>query len=399
MDEQHLHHLQGEGEVLVRAKRAELQDARSGRKHAEQNLQLLSNRIALLRQEERYAIKQIEEANKKKEIIEKRRQERIEWQRLHEEQIRQRQHEAEEIREKTRGRRKNVQVEKEKSGTSNLSGKRMIAQKTKNWSTNVDQERIKVQEEVRQQNLQRCKEAKRSREIARQKIAREQEEKRERIRSQLHKEVARENNLRKNYDTQALSFEQEEAVLLERMQSLQIEMKDTFARLDSVIADDQRFHQPPPGRSQSRRASIAGFEHMHLMPKPVSSKPAFARMGSKYDDDVIYKVSVSPASTTSTMAPPLVDVMGDEDRHRYPKAPPAPRKFKVGAHAVCASNFLSATHTDSRSSPSSFSPNPLNFPRRTSSPSGSLTPPTPHSLSPPHLLPSPSRDEKTTTKR
>ena len=58
------HHLHGEGEVLVRAERAELQEARHGRKHAEQNLQLLSNRIALLRQEAKYAEKQIAEAKK-----------------------------------------------------------------------------------------------------------------------------------------------------------------------------------------------------------------------------------------------------------------------------------------------------------------------------------------------
>ena len=212
------HHLHGEGEVLVRAERAELQEARHGRKHAEQNLQLLSNRIALLRQEAKYAEKQIAEANKKKAIIEERRAERAEWQRCHQEQVRQREAEAEAIRQQTRSRRKRVELHREKSDTSRLSRKHLSAQQTKSLNGAKEDEREQTKRQLRNQNIQRCREAKLSREIARQKIAREQLEKQERIRNVLHKEVNRENHLRKNYDAQALSFEQEEAMLLERMQ-------------------------------------------------------------------------------------------------------------------------------------------------------------------------------------
>ena len=67
-------------------------------------------------------------------------------------------------------------------------------------------------------------------------------EKQERIRNVLHKEVNRENHLRKNYDAQALSFEQEEAMLLERMQGSGnlIFLKKFKLKLQNLIALNQK---------------------------------------------------------------------------------------------------------------------------------------------------------------
>lgn len=230
------HQTMPEGAGLTQSQmQANLTGAKEARKRAEQDAQLLANRIALLKQEEEKAWKKIEETRKRAaEIVELRKQNeqkfaakenfyKQKW-----ESIRAAQAQNQDCRDKARALR-----DQTKHGLAQQ--KLQNAQSTKEASHQLLMQKREREAEERALNLERSTYLKQRKDEAKRRLEEERLSQLEKFREDYEARTANEELLRARTDALVSKMEKEELELIQRLQSTQTVQRNAYEELESAL--------------------------------------------------------------------------------------------------------------------------------------------------------------------
>ena len=213
-------------------------EAKSMRKRAEEDAKLLSNRIALLKQEEAKAIKKIEDTRKKAQEIIESRTKNMEAQRKREE-LRQAKELEESIKfqELKNQKELNKQIKDEK--------KQSLKSKVCSEARSIKQlqlENLEIIEQKKLENIQAKiaakQEIQRQKSLAEERRRRLEMERRAFMRMELERKIEEENRVRREKEDFVARMEQEELELIQRLQNTQLLQKNAFEDLQAAMNGD-----------------------------------------------------------------------------------------------------------------------------------------------------------------
>jgi hypothetical protein len=220
-----------------------LAEAKQMRKRADEDARLLSNRIALLKQEEMKAMKKIEETRRKAQEIMEARNRNLEEQRKREEARKQKEDEENFKMEQNRKNRERIRYLKDQANQYRLNKAFIDVQSLKK----TKEKNIKTIEEIRNEELaekiqlkQQIKNQQREAEEKKRKIL---EEKREKARLENERKVEEENRLRREREEEVARMEQEELELIQRLQNTQLLQKSAYEDLENALSGQLGFPQ------------------------------------------------------------------------------------------------------------------------------------------------------------
>lgn len=213
-----------------------LSEAKQLRKRAEDDARLLSNRIALLKQEELKAVKKIEETQRKaQEIIRAK-------VRSQEEQKKKDELKSKKQNEEGLKMQKNKQLREQIKGTKQqaLHYRMSKAYHDSQLLKMAHEENTRKIEDVRAEELAHKvlmkNTVKRQHEEAEEKRKKMMEDKREKIRKEHEKKVEEENKRRREREEEVIRMEQEELELIQRLQNTQLLQKSAYEDLENVMS-------------------------------------------------------------------------------------------------------------------------------------------------------------------
>ncbi|OMJ88153.1 hypothetical protein SteCoe_9972 [Stentor coeruleus] len=222
---------------------SKLSEAKQMRKRADEDARLLSNRIALLKQEEQKAVKKIEETRRKAQEIIDARNRNLEEQRKREEIRKQREDEENERMEENRKNRERLKQIKDQTNTYRINKAYVDVQNIKN----TKEKNLKTIEEMKNVDLAQkiiiknsIKQQEREAEERRKRIL---DEKREKARQENEKKIEEENRLRREREEEVAKMEQEELELIQRLQNTQLLQKSAYEDLENALAGSMGFPQ------------------------------------------------------------------------------------------------------------------------------------------------------------
>ena len=218
-----------------------LAEAKQMRKRADEDARLLSNRIALLKQEEMKAMKKIEETRRKAQEIIDARNRNLEEQRKREESRKQKEQEESAKMEENRKIREQKRHVKDQAYQYRMNKAIVDAQSLKH----TKEKNIKAIEERRIEELSEKISIKRQikgqMRDAEEKRRRLQEEKKEKARLDNERRIDEENRQRRDREEEVARMEQEELELIQRLQNTQLLQKTAYEDLENALAGHLTF--------------------------------------------------------------------------------------------------------------------------------------------------------------
>ncbi|OMJ78643.1 hypothetical protein SteCoe_21520 [Stentor coeruleus] len=211
-------------------------EAKNMRKRAEEDAQLLSNRIALLRLEEQRSLKKIEETrNKAREIMQKKVQ-MLEEQRLKEEEKNKR-------LEEEKARIEQNKINKEQSKQARISTREEMIKKLKDEVLAIKLAKKENQSIIEQnKNIEMLEKATVTQSIkdmhreAEEKRRRAEEERKAKVRAELERKIEEENMKKQQKDDEIARMEQEELELIQRLQNSQMMQRSAYEELELAMS-------------------------------------------------------------------------------------------------------------------------------------------------------------------
>lgn len=211
-------------------------EAKNMRKRAEEDAQLLSNRIALLRLEEQRSLKKIEETrNKAREIMQKKAQ-MLEEQRLKEEEKNKR-------LEEEKARIEQNKINKEQSKQARISTREEMIKKLKDEVLAIKLAKKENQSIIEQnKNIELLEKATVTQSIkgmhreAEEKRRRTEEERKARVRAELERKIEEENMKKQQKEDEIARMEQEELELIQRLQNSQMMQRSAYEELELAMS-------------------------------------------------------------------------------------------------------------------------------------------------------------------
>lgn len=211
-------------------------EAKNQRKRAEEDAQLLSNRIALLKQEELKSLKKIEETrNKAREIMQKKAQ-MLEEQRIKEEEKNKKQEEERQKAEQTK-------LIREQSKQVKASTREELVKKLKEEVLAIKMARKENESLIEQnKNLQLLEKTTLTQNVKNQmreaesKKRRMEEERKARVRAELERKIEDENLRKQQKEDEIARMEQEELELIQRLQNSQMMQRSAYEELEQAMS-------------------------------------------------------------------------------------------------------------------------------------------------------------------
>lgn len=216
--------------------RAQLLESKLIRKKAEEDAQLLANRIALLQLEEKRAMKKIEETKKKAKEIMDLKNRNIQKQ-IEKEEFR-KQKEEEEVRKMMENKDKKEQIKQNQDSNRNQLLKRLkddvqLMRKTKQ---DVKVLSSQIREEEYAKNVQTAEQIRINREEQQLKKQKRLDEIREKARREYENKIDQEVALKDKTDKLIAQLEQQEMELIQRLQNTQTLQKAAFDDLERALS-------------------------------------------------------------------------------------------------------------------------------------------------------------------
>lgn len=210
-------------------------DAKNLRKRAEEDAQLLANRIALLKQEELKSLKKIEETrNKAREIMQKRAK-MLEEQRIKEEERNQK-------LEEERLRAEQNRVLKEQTKQAKLNSRDELVRRLKDEVLAIKLARKENQNLIEQnKNLELLEKTTLTQNVknqhreAEEKKRRMEEERKAKVRAELERKIDEENMRKQQKEEEIARMEQEELELIQRLQNSQMLQRSAYEELELAM--------------------------------------------------------------------------------------------------------------------------------------------------------------------
>ena len=203
-------------------------EAKNMRKRAEDDAQLLANRIALLKQEELKSLKKIEETRNKAREIMQRRAQVLEEQR---------------IKEEERIKAEQNKILKEQSKQAKLSSREELVKKLKDEVLMIKLARKENQNVIDQnKNLELLEKTTMTQSIknqqreAEEKRRRLEEERKAKVRAELERKIEEENLRKQQKEDEIARMEQEELELIQRLQNPQMLQRSAYEELELAMS-------------------------------------------------------------------------------------------------------------------------------------------------------------------
>ena len=216
--------------------RLTLAQAKKERQEAEAQAKLLSNRIALLKQEEAKAVKKIEDTRQRAREIMEARIRNQEAQRRKEEERRAREQEEALKLESNR-------LTKEESKQTKESHRALMLQKLKEEVETVKRDKARNQQaiealrqDVMETNVEKVQVLRDQVQAAKSRREEEAEEKRRAIRAETERRVSEELRIKREKEEEVTRMEQEELELIHRLQNTQMMHKSAIEELETLIS-------------------------------------------------------------------------------------------------------------------------------------------------------------------
>lgn len=216
--------------------RAQLLESKLIRKKAEEDAQLLANRIALLQLEEKRTMKKIDETKKKaKEIMDLKN--RNMQKQMEKEQLR-KQKEEEEMRKMMQNKDVKEQIKANQENNRNQLLRRLkedvdLMRKTKQ---DVKDQATMIKNEEYNKNAQIAEQIRNSKKEQLIRKQKTQEEIRQKARQEYEQKIEQERYLKEKTDSLIAQLEQQEMELIQRLQNTQSLQKDAFDDLERALA-------------------------------------------------------------------------------------------------------------------------------------------------------------------
>ena len=211
-------------------------EAKNMRKRAEDDAQLLANRIALLKQEELKSLKKIEETRNKAREIMQRRAQVLEEQRIKEE-------ERNKKLEEERIKAEQNKILKEQSKQAKLSSREELVKKLKDEVLMIKLARKENQNVIDQnKNLELLEKTTMTQSIknqqreAEEKRRRLEEERKAKVRAELERKIEEENLRKQQKEDEIARMEQEELELIQRLQNSQMLQRSAYEELELAMS-------------------------------------------------------------------------------------------------------------------------------------------------------------------
>ena len=220
-----------------------LAEAKQMRKRADEDARLLSNRIALLKQEEMKAMKKIEETKRKAQEILNARNRNIEEQRKREDARKQKEfednlkmEENRKIREQKRDIKNEAKYYRFTKAFADANSVKKIKEKNNRVIEVRRLEELSGKLELKRQIKSQMRDA----EAKKRKMI---EEKREKARIDNERRIEEENRVRREREEEVSRMEQEELELIQRLQNTQLLQKSAYEDLENALAGQLGFPQ------------------------------------------------------------------------------------------------------------------------------------------------------------
>jgi len=233
----------GEGGAITSSQvQANLTSAKEARKRAELDAQLLSNRIALLKQEEEKAWKKIEETRKRAGEI-------TDLRKKNEEKFVAKENFYKQKWESIRAAQSTNQIKRDQNKATKDAQKQglaetrqMEARKTKEQSTQHLQAKKDREQHERQANQQRSSYLKAKKEEAKNKLEEDRLAQLEKFREDYEARTAQEELLRARTDALVARMEKEEMELIQRLQNTQTVQRNAYEELEAALQSGSQPH-------------------------------------------------------------------------------------------------------------------------------------------------------------
>ncbi|OMJ94940.1 hypothetical protein SteCoe_1800 [Stentor coeruleus] len=211
-------------------------EAKNMRKRAEEDAQLLSNRIALLKLEEQRSLKKIEETRNKAREIMQRKAEMLEELRVKEEEKNKR-------LEEEKARLEQNKLNKELSKQARLTTREEMVKKLKEEVMAIKLAKKENQSLIEQnKNMELLEKATVTQSIksmhreAEEKKRRSEEERKAKVRAELERKIEEENAKKQQKEDDIARMEQEELELIQRLQNSQMMQRSAYEELELAMS-------------------------------------------------------------------------------------------------------------------------------------------------------------------